>query len=327
MIKTISTGEITKGMYVILPVSWFQHPFLSNKFKIKTDEQIEKIRESGFREVSIDTAKGFSDEPLHTSGEKNGSISSPRTWNPETLCPKGLKKALNSPSLPPGKKSKIVYFSSRLLIKRLLEDPKVENIKAVKTGIAKIVDLMIADHAMSRHLLTITAHDCYTYTHSVNVGFLSTLLAKALFGNAGVHNMHELGAGFFLHDIGKIRIDQSILNKQGALTDTEMKLMKTHPYQGYNILSETNQLSEECRVIVMQHHERFDGTGYPNKLHGSDIHLYGKICSIADVYDALTSQRSYKKRLTPFEALQYMRDNMISHFQRDLFDNFVLLFK
>jgi response regulator RpfG family c-di-GMP phosphodiesterase len=326
MIKTILTGEIRKGMFVILPTSWFQHPFLSNKFKIKTDGQIEKIRESGFKEVSIDTSKGFSDNPNDSDG-KERAISSPRTWSPDTLCPKGLKKALNSQSLPPEKKSKIVYFSSRLLVKRLLEDPKVENIKAVKTGIAKIVDLMISDDAMAKYLLTITAHDCYTYTHSVNVGFLSTLLSKSLFKNAGSHNMHELGAGFFLHDIGKVRIDQAILNKQGALTDAEMKLMRTHPYQGYKILSETNQLSEECRVIVMQHHERVDGTGYPNRLQGGDIHLYGKICSIADVYDALTSQRSYKKRLTPFEALQFMRDNMLSHFQRDLFENFVLLFR
>jgi len=313
-------------MYVILPASWFHHPFLSNKFRIKTDEQIERIRESGFQEVSIDTSKGLPAK-LDVSGENGESLSEPRTWNPETLCPKGLKKALSSQALPPEKKSKIVYNSSRLLIKRLLEDPKVENIRAVKKGITKIVDLMISDDAMARHLLTITSHDCYTYTHSVNVGFLSTLLAKELFRNDGVHNMHELGAGFFLHDIGKVRIDQSLLNKPGALTEDEMKVMKKHPYQGYKILSEANELSEESRVIVMQHHERVDGTGYPNRLHGKDLHLYGKICSIADVYDALTSQRSYKKRLTPFEALQFMRDNMLSHFQRDLFEHFVLLFR
>jgi HD-GYP domain-containing protein (c-di-GMP phosphodiesterase class II) len=105
-----------------------------------------------------------------------------------------------------------------------------------------------------------------------------------------------------------------------------MKAMKAHPYQGYKILKETEQLTEECRIIAMQHHERDDGTGYPNCLKGTDIHVYGRICCIADVYDALTSERPYKQRLKPFEALKLMKEQMINHFHKELFDKFVLLF-
>jgi len=178
----------------------------------------------------------------------------------------------------------------------------------------------------AKNLLTITSYDFYTYTHSVNVGVLSVLISKMLFSKSLAHDMHELGAGFFLHDIGKVRVDPAILNKPGRLTDEEMLKMRAHPYQGYKILKETEHLTEECRIIAMQHHERDDGTGYPNRLRGNDIHLYGRICCIADVYDALTSERPYKQRLTPYEALKIMKEQMISHFRKELFDKFVLLF-
>ena len=92
------------------------------------------------------------------------------------------------------------------------------------------------------------------------------------------------------------------------------------------MLARSNQLSEEVQIIVMQHHERVDGSGYPHHLKDKEIHLYARICSIADVYDALTSERSYKKKLPQFEALKLMRDEMIDHFQKDLYEKFILLF-
>lgn len=176
-------------------------------------------------------------------------------------------------------------------------------------------------------MLAITAHDFYTYTHSVNVGVLAVMLSRALFRNLGAHNMHELGAGFFLHDLGKIRVDPAIINKPGILTEEEMKKMRIHPYQSCKILAEAGQLSEECRIIAFQHHEREDGKGYPRRLQGEEIHVYGRIGCIADVYDALTAERSYKPRLSPFEALRLMKEEMINHFRRDLFEKFVLLFQ
>lgn len=103
--------------------------------------------------------------------------------------------------------------------------------------------------------------------------------------------------------------------------------MRIHPYQSYKILAETDQLSEECRIIAMQHHEREDGKGYPRRLRGDDIHVYGRIGCIADVYDALTAERSYKPSLSPFDALRVMRDEMINHFRKDVFEQFVLLFR
>jgi len=92
-------------------------------------------------------------------------------------------------------------------------------------------------------------------------------------------------------------------------------------------LLRTRQLTDESKVIVLQHHERFDGTGYPKRLHSDKIHIYGRICAIADVYDALTTERPYKEKMKVFDALKLMREEMIHHFQKDLFERFVLLFK
>lgn len=103
--------------------------------------------------------------------------------------------------------------------------------------------------------------------------------------------------------------------------------MRLHPIYGEGILARNNQLTEECQIIVMQHHERWNGTGYPLGLKKDDIHLYARICSIADVYEALTSTRAYKEKLATFEALKLMRGKMINHFEEDLFGTFVSLFK
>jgi HD-GYP domain-containing protein (c-di-GMP phosphodiesterase class II) len=325
MKKKIKVQDLKIGMRVNLPAAWLNHPFLKNRFTISSRDQIQKIIESGFKEVIIDAAAAHTvqREPVK---DENVEFKLPKKWEPEQLIPPELKEAIRDKTLPPEKKAEIVYQCSLKIMTRLLEDPRAENIREAKRGITSIVDLIVSDDATSQNLLTITSHDYYTYTHSVNVGVLSILISKALFKDSFAHDMHELGAGFFLHDIGKVRIDQAILNKPGKLTDEEMQEVRQHPLLGYKLLAQTKQLTEECKIIVMQHHEREDGTGYPNHMKEKDIHIYGRICSMADVYDALTSERPYKSGLTTFEALRVMKEQMLNHFSQDLFDKFVLLF-
>ncbi|QKQ27922.1 HD-GYP domain-containing protein [Candidatus Reidiella endopervernicosa] len=100
-----------------------------------------------------------------------------------------------------------------------------------------------------------------------------------------------MGAGFFLHDLGKIMVRPEVLNKPARLDDAEMRHIRIHPYQGYKILQQADALTEEVRTIVMQHHEFVDGSGYPKRLRDEEIHVYGRICGIADVYDALPADR------------------------------------
>jgi HD-GYP domain-containing protein (c-di-GMP phosphodiesterase class II) len=287
---------------------------------------MQKLIDSGLDEVKIDTSKSVALVESKTAANNDKLLPPPDKWEPGKLVPPEILQAIHDKNLPAQKKAHIVYKSSVELLEKLFDDPRAENIKEVKQGAAEIVDLVLSQQETSRYLLRITCHDIYTYTHSVKVGFLAILLSKRLFKRSDAHNMHELGASFFLHDLGKVRINSGIIRKQGKLTREEMEIMRRHPYHGFKILQQADQLSKECAIITMQHHEREDGSGYPMCLKGDRIHIYGRICCIADVYDALTAERSYKAKLSSFEALKLMKEKMLNHFHQEIFEKFVLLF-
>lgn len=322
MLKTIKTQDIKVGMYVLLPKKWFAHPFLKNEFLINSLVQIDKMVEAGICEVSVDMDRST------LQAEESRTKVIPKTGKaPKPIIPPDLREAIYNKKLPVEEKAKAIHQHSVVMIQRLMERPSAESIKEVKKGISEIVDIILADDNTNQQLLTITSHDYSTYVHSVNVGVLAISLSKTIFKGSDAHNMHELGAGFFLHDLGKVRIDINIINKPTVLTTGEMQEMRRHPQYGHEILTETHQLSEECKRIVLQHHERNNGLGYPRGLKGEEIHLYGRICSLADVYDALNSQRPYRQGLRPFDALNVMKEEMLEHFHKELFQKFVLLFQ
>jgi len=339
MAEKIPVSQLSVGMFVELPISWDKHPFIRNRFKLKNDQQIEKIKNCGLKQILVHPE--LSDVTLPkaagpTSPAPERAVDSvqdpkeqkpPEKWNPATLAPSELLEALNDKRMPSDQKAKAVYRHSRTMMDRLFESPSAENIVTSKKVISSITDLVLSDDETAGNLLRITSHDFYTYTHSVNVGVTAIMLSKELFRHSNGHDLHELGAGFFLHDLGKIMVDPEVINKPGKLTDEEMAHMRIHPYQGYKILKEANALSDECKFVVMQHHEYHDGTGYPKRSKGEEIHRYARICCIADVFDALTSERSYKKAMKPFDALKLMQNQMSEHFDRKLFSEFVLLFK
>jgi len=158
------------------------------------------------------------------------------------------------------------------------------------------------------------------------VGVFAIGLAKALLGNDPSHNMNEMASGFFMHDIGKCSTPLTVLNKPGPLTPEEWNIMRRHPYEGFKLLSQLNALTPEAKVIVLEHHERHNGKGYPKGMQGDQIHTYSKICLIADVFDALTAGRPYKDSKTPFQALQIMKNEMSSEFDPHFFARFVMMF-
>jgi len=314
----IKVHQLKIGMRVVLPGSWFSHGFARSRMLITTEEQIDRIKKNGFNEILLETENS----PFTEDDQNVSAVDSP---GPSVIDPE-LLDAIRDSKVPVDEKSRLVNRYCEKVVTGVFENPSAETIREAREGFHQIVNLMLHEEALLGHLIRITSHDHYTYTHSVNVGFYAVALVKSLYGRSDGHDLEELGAAFFLHDLGKVKIDQGIINKPGKLTDEEMNEMRKHPSHGFKLLHETKQLSEECRIIVLQHHERFDGSGYPRKLKGDEIHVYGKICSIADVYDALTSKRPYRNPLKPFEALKLMRAEMIGHFQKDIFEKFVLLF-
>ncbi|MFW6303561.1 MAG: HD-GYP domain-containing protein [Candidatus Sumerlaeota bacterium] len=323
--RQIPVGRLRPGMFVMLPVSWMDHPFLKNQFLLKSQDEIRRIAKAGIQSVLVDPERSrVALEEKHEASKEKADV--PENWNPLKGISAEMQAAIGDPNLEPKKRARTVYEHSLNLMNQLLEKPTAENIRESKQAIGGMVDMVLNDDETAFSLLRISDHDFYTYTHSVNVGIYSISLAKELYRDDKSHDMQELGAGFFLHDLGKVRVEPEIINKPGRLTDEEIAKMRRHPYQSYKILKETSTLTEECGVIAMQHHERHDGTGYPRKLKADEIHDYGRICCIADVFDALTAERSYKKALPRFQALQLMRDEMLDHFEPEMFERFVRLF-
>ncbi|MGR3317887.1 MAG: HD-GYP domain-containing protein [Candidatus Anammoxibacter sp.] len=276
-------------------------------------------------DVTIEKIKVV-DKEEHEKHDRKGS-SPPTEWNPKEFMPPEIVDAFNDESLPPDNRAKVIHDYSVEMMKNLFEDPTADALTASKKGMAEIVDVILNEDETARSLTKLVSHDFYTYTHSVNVGLKAMLLAKILYKNTDKKVLEELGAGFFLHDLGKVNINPAIINKRGKFTEEEMATMRTHPELGYEILHETKHLTKEAWIITMQHHERDDGNGYPHKLKGEDIHPYARICTLADVYDALTSKRPYKEKKPPIVALKIMYEEMATHFNKELLENFISLFR
>jgi HD-GYP domain-containing protein (c-di-GMP phosphodiesterase class II) len=148
--------------------------------------------------------------------------------------------------------------------------------------------------------------DKYTYTHSINVGLLSMLIGKWMkYGDNMVESLLLAG---LLHDIGKMKISHSILSKPEALTPSEFEEIKKHPRYSYELLQYRNEISMDVKVGILMHHERIDGSGYPYAIYEENINTIAKILAVADVYDAMMSERPYKKKHSPFEVMQLMQE-------------------
>ncbi len=165
-------------------------------------------------------------------------------------------------------------------------------------------------------------YDAYTFTHMVNVSVLSVLIGMQL--GLDKDDLFALGQGGLLHDVGKTKIDISIINKRGRLDTEELREIQKHPSYGQDIILQSEINDERIIAPVLQHHEKIDGSGYPYGLKDKKIHFFAKIAAVADIYDALTTVRSYKKAMVPYKAVSIIL-SMIKHFDPKVIKGFVNL--
>ncbi len=296
-------------MGVTLPASWLRHPFARTSFTIGSVEQIRRIREAGFDWVYVDSAE-----------EESGSGPAELT---ETT--REIVTILESENIPPEEKARTVYGLTERVVSAVFNDPTPENILAA-SGVAQALAYAVStDAAVAGSLALVSSYDRVTYEHSVRVGCLAICLAARLAGASGAAHVAAAAPGYLLHDIGKVTLPLDLLNKAGPLNAMERALMRRHPSEGHRILSERGELDPVCALVALQHHERADGQGYPLGLRGDQIEPMARVCSVADVFDALTGPRPYRQPLRPFDALELMRREMLHHFQREVFAEFVLL--
>lgn len=161
----------------------------------------------------------------------------------------------------------------------------------------------------------------YTYTHSINVSFLAMTLGRWM--NCSEQTIKHLTQAGLLHDIGKCTIPEEIVNKPGELTEKEFDLMKQHPRYGYNILNEIDGIHNDVLLGILTHHEREDGTGYPIGVTSEKINLVGKILAIVDTYDAMTSERIYRKSQSPFVVFELMQNGSFGKLHPVILNKFI----
>lgn len=190
------------------------------------------------------------------------------------------------------------------VIMAVQDDPKSVGPKgaALLRAVKQLVDDILSNEEVVLNISHLRAWDNYTYEHSVQVAILSAIMGRHLFMSES--ELHRLTIGAILHDIGKVAVPQEILSKSGALTDEEFEIVKGHVRIGWDLVHDRFSIPPTSSIVVLQHHERLDGSGYPKGLKDEAIYPFSKIVAVADVFDAMRADRVYRSRLTPVDVVE-----------------------
>ena len=324
MIKRIRSDQLLSGMFIHdLNCGWMDHPFVFNSFKVKDMQTVEQIIAAGIRELYIDSEKGWDVADAQTHEEYHAQMHEQITaladkhqiiLNPQTSLKDEIQQA------------KTVHAQAHIVVHHLMSDIRMgKQIELAKISpvVENITDSIFRNKDACISLLRIRNKDEYTFQHSVSVCALLVAFSRELGYEKEV--ILEAGIGGLLHDIGKMKVPDSILNKPGALTESEFSIMKSHAALGREVLTQTEGMPKTAIVITGQHHERYDGTGYPDKIQKDEISKFGQMAAIVDVYDALTSDRVYHKGMDPTAALKKLFEWSKFHFNAELVQRFICL--
>jgi HD-GYP domain-containing protein (c-di-GMP phosphodiesterase class II) len=303
------------GMYVIeLDRPWLETDFLFQGFEISTAEDIEKLR-AICHHVYIDTTvlrKGRPVKPNKAEAEPKSQASYPPPPPKISQFEDEIQRA------------KETYQATGQFVAEFMDRiAKGEGIdtKLAKQAVAECVNSILHAPDAVLWLTQLKNKDEYTAQHSLNVCVLSIVLGRHI--NLSEANLNNVGLCGLMHDVGKMCVPLHILNKPGKLDDEEMRVMQSHTSLGYELLKSSQGMYVGAINTALAHHERIDGKGYPNNLTGASLSLYTKIVTIADLYDAITSDRVYQKGRTHLEATKIMFDLTGQHLDETLMIKFV----
>ena len=302
-----------------LCTSWMNSPFWQKSFLIEDAETIAKIKGAGILEVWIDTEKGC-DVRVMTAvaaaakGDSPGQTSVPESY--DSIVPVSFDAEM-------GRAAKIVDKSKDAVCSMFTEARMGKAVEAEQAMplVEEIASSVMRNPGALIGLARLKTADDYTYMHSVAVCALMIALSRQL--KLSDLETREAGLAGLLHDIGKMAVPPDILNKPGKLTDEEFVSIKEHPAAGYKMLLEAKGVGEIALDVCLHHHEKMDGTGYPEGLEGDRISLYARMGAVCDVYDAITSNRPYKVGWCPAESLRKMSEWSRGHFDDRVFQAFV----
>lgn len=341
MLKCIPVSNLRLGMYIQdLGGSWLDHSFWKNSFLLDSEKDLQRLlNTASIKEVWIDTNKGLDVAvaknlgmpPVAPVPEKKDEelIPIPELPSlPEPAPPPRAKPVLPQSTAPVSLEQEMeaagqLRDQARAVVGSLFDDARAghtldtEEASALVEGITHSV-LRNADALAN--LVRLKSADDYTYMHSVAVCVLMIKLALQL--KLSDELVYEAGLAGLLHDIGKVSVPDEILNKPGKLTDEEFGIIQHHPVAGSEILRQNLHLSPHALDVCLHHHEKVDGSGYPHRLSSNNISLMARMGAVCDVYDAITSDRPYKKGWNPAESLHRMA-TWENHFDRSILQAFV----
>ncbi|MGE0614904.1 MAG: HD-GYP domain-containing protein [Bacteriovoracia bacterium] len=212
-----------------------------------------------------------------------------------------------------------------LMVEDLFNNPSPENINKSNKMVGSFVYVLMKEPEAYLHLAKLSSHDHYTLQHSVGTAVNSIILGR----KAGIKNpqdLEELGLGGLLHDIGKVKVKKEIINKEGPLDEAEWDEMRQHSQWGYEIVKDVPVIKDRTKAAILEHHEDKTGGGYPRHMQWNDVHLFSKIVCISDIFNALTTNRSYSKAREPFDAFRLMREKIHHKIDDELFRYLVLIY-
>ncbi|HEX2009877.1 MAG TPA: HD-GYP domain-containing protein, partial [Roseateles sp.] len=325
MLKTIPTHQLRLGMFLHqLSGSWMSHPFWRSRFMLKDARDIERIREAGIAEVVIDTDQGLdvAPEPAETAPPPPGAAAPAAAEDPAAAPLPPAHPAIASAG---PRYSAALDVSRRSLgaVVELFTQARLGQALDAQTCLPVVEDVMSSVSDKPSALISIArlkTVDDYTYMHAVATCALMVGLARQM--GLPDDKVREAGLAGLLLDTGKAAMPPELLNKPGRLNDEEMALLQTHARRGYEMLLKEGGFSAAVLDAVLHHHERMDGSGYPDALPGAKIAPLARMAAICDVYDAVTSRRPYRAPWDPGEAMRHMAQAK-GQFDAQIFQHFV----
>jgi HD-GYP domain-containing protein (c-di-GMP phosphodiesterase class II) len=333
MLVRIATENLCVGMFIHkFEARWLDTPFFRSQLHVKNQAMIDEIRDSGIFHVIIDDERAIDAEPEKSNIQTfTGAESMPKNdsydgvkWQAQPVVYAGQAAfRTNAERQTAVRKAKATLNRAKAAVKQMFDDARMG--RAIKTTkMASLVNQITAsidqDPSVILNLARLKRKDDYTYLHSVSVCALMINLGRKM--HLPEPMVRECGMAGLLHDVGKLAIPNDILLKPSALDETEFQIVRDHPLAGYKILAAANGVSDAALDVCLHHHEKMDGTGYPHALNGEDLGLMTRMAAICDVYDAVTSQRSYNRPWSPSEALAKMQ-SWEGHFDKLIFQSFV----
>lgn len=325
VIKPIPISSLKPGVYIHdLKCNWLKHDFLRNSFLVGDEETVRRVRETGVQEILIDIKRGIDPEAV-VAVEPPAVEAAPA--RPEAPQPEAAPAPVVATARKSGsefERARALKGEANLIVRDMMTDIRLGKqieLEKIEPLVERIVDSIFCEPDALAPLARLKEHDAYTFQHSVSVCALMVAFARTL--GLDRPTIREIAIGALLHDVGKAKVPDEILNKPAKLTDAEFDKMKSHVVQSKIILQASPGISQIALDVAAQHHERFDGSGYPNKLRGDEISLYGQMGSIVDVYDAITSNRVYHKGMAPTEALRKLLTWTDGHFKPDMVKAFI----